>query len=159
MAATEGEWVLANESTIALKTSRVGFMSIHAKAPVVDGVVRITDGEVELTFVVAIDQVHTGNPLLDPEVHALVKSGSDGKLTFSGTGSLQGLTGHAQAGNITVPLQLSATPSDDHADGWHIAGQTSFTDIHVPLPGFNHIKHIDVDISGLLSLVEKTANQ
>lgn len=158
MGAADGEWVLASESTIALKTSRVGLMSIHAKAPVVDGQVRITDGQAELTFVVAIDQVNTGNPLLDPEVHALVRSGSDGKLTFSGTGAaLNELTGRAQAGNISVPLELSATPGEGHEDGWHITGQTSFTDIRLPLPGLGHIKHVDVDITGLLSLVERTA--
>jgi hypothetical protein len=156
---TDGEWVLGEESTISLKTSRVGLLSIHAKAPVVDGQVRIADGQVEMTFVVAIDQVNTGNPLLDPEVHALVRSGSDGKLTFSGAGSaLQELNGRASAGNITVPLELSATPGDAHQEGWHISGQTSFQDIRLPLPGLGHIKHIDVDITGLLSLVQRTAS-
>lgn len=160
MSGNTGQWSVDGPSTISLKTSRVGLMSFHAHAPVVDGSVLIGDGDVELQFDVAIDQVATGNPLLDPEVHALVKSQSDGKLRFKGSGSELGtLTGTATAGTITVPLELVAAQSPTHNDGvdLQINGQTSFKDIHVPLPGLGHIKHIDIDISGVLTLLRRTA--
>jgi len=160
MSTTHGEWTLADQSTIALKTSRVGLMSFHAHAPVVRGSVVLSPENVQVEFVVAINEVSTGNPLLDPEVHALVRSGSDGTLTFSGTGaSLAEVTGHATAGNITVPLELSgnASASSDLVD-LQIDGKTEFRDIHLPLPGLGHIKHIDIDINGLLTLMRATAD-
>lgn len=158
--ADQGSWRLASQSTISLKTSRIGLFGIHAHAPVVDGTARIADGEVMLEFIVAIDQVSTGNPVLDPEVHALVHSGSDGRLTFSGTGaSLAEVTGHAVAGNVKVPLELAATRSPDSEDlELQVSGKTSFTDIHLPLPGMGHIHQIDIDIEGLLTLMRATAN-
>lgn len=159
----QGTWTLAEESTITMKTSRIGLMALHAKAPVVGGTAVIADGEVTLEFVVAIDKVSTGNPLLDPEVHALVSNGSDGTLTFTGTGAnLAEVNGHAKAGNITVPLELVAAPKADpvgHEGPIEVAlqGRTSFQDLHLPLPGLGHIKHIDIDISGLITLMRKTA--
>lgn len=159
---SQGEWSIEGPSSIKLKTSRIGLMSFHAHAPVTDGVVRIGDGDVELEFAVAIDQVATGNPLLDPEVHALVKSESDGRLRFKGSGTdLQSLTGTASAGTITVPLDLSAQRQSGAAgaDDLSITGRTSFTDIHVPLPGIGHIKHIDINIEGLLTLMGRAGGQ
>ncbi len=169
MAAEQGEWRLAQESVINLKTSRIGLFSVHAKAPVVDGTAQIADGEVTLEFIVAIDQVRTGNPVLDPEVHALVNSTSDGRLTFSGTGaSLAEVNGQASAGTITVPLEIvadretaaAADGGDGAADAMdlQLRGRTTFTDIHLPLPGMGHIKHVDIDVEGLITLMRATAD-
>lgn len=160
MTQDEGNWTLANTSTISLKTSRIGLLSVHAHAPVIDGSVRIADGDVSLEFVVAINQVSTGNPLLDPEVHALVNSGSDGTLRFEGTGaSLAVVTGHAQAGNVKVPLELAAQPQSSGDDlPLQLKGKTTFRDIHLPLPGMGHINHVDIDIDGLVTLMRATAN-
>lgn len=160
MSTNTGQWAVDGPSTISLKTSRVGLMSFHAHAPVVDGEVHINDGDVQVQFDVAIDQVATGNPLLDPEVHALVRAQSDGRLRFQGSGSQLGaLTGTASAGTITIPLELVAAESQTTEDGvdLQINGQTSFKDIHVPLPGLGHIKHIDIDITGVLTLLRHTA--
>lgn len=160
---TENEsdsWTLASHSTISMRTSRIGLFSVHAHAPVVDGYARIADGDVSLTFVVAINEVSTGNPLLDPEVHALVNSGSDGRLTFTGTGaSLAEVAGHASAGNVTVPLELAAQPqSGDPHMPVELTGKATFRDIHLPLPGMGHISHVDIDIEGLITLMRATAN-
>lgn len=155
-----GTWRVSEESTISLKTSRIGLLSVHAHAPVIEGTARIDNGEVSLEFVVAIDRVSTGNPLLDPEVHALVRSGSDGTLVFSGTGEgLEGVAGHATAGNVTVPLELGASVEGDPGDRMDldVRGTTRFENIHVPLPGMGHIHHVDVDISGLINLMRETA--
>ncbi len=152
-------WTLTSESTISLKTSRIGLLSVHAHAPVVGGTASVGDGHVRLRFEVAIDRVRTGNPLLDPEVHALVNSSSDGILTFTGTGAtLTGVSGEASAGNVTVPLSLAASPQPD-GDTWNLdlTGRTQFRDIHVPLPGMGHIHEVDVDISGLITLMRATA--
>ena len=158
---SQGEWSIEGPSSIRLKTSRIGLMAFHAHAPVTDGAIRIADGDVELEFAVAIDQVATGNPLIDPEVHALVKAQSDGRLRFRGSGAdLESLTGTASAGTITVPLDLAAQRKSgaQGSDDLTITGRTSFTDIHVPIPGIGHIKHIEIDIEGMLTLMGRAAD-
>ena len=163
MATDDGTWTVSGDSTISLRTSRIGLVGILAHAPVVDGSARISEGDVSLEFVVAIDRVSTGNPLLDPEVHALVHSGSDGRLVFSGSGAeLAAVSGQAKAGNITVPLELDATADVDNAaadDPMQLAvkGTAVFRDIHVPLPGMGHIRQVEIDISGLITLLRATA--
>ncbi len=127
-----------------VRTNRLGLISIHATAPVVDG--EVSDSA--LTFTVKIDQVATGNPLLDPELHALIREITRGILTFSGERNGDAFDGHATAGTIVVPLTLTTTGS---ADGpLEVSGSSQFSDVHVPLPGLGHIKHLVVDIDGSL---------
>ncbi|MCU0297420.1 MAG: hypothetical protein MUF33_02730 [Candidatus Nanopelagicales bacterium] len=103
-----------------IRTNRLGLVSIQASAPVVDG--RIWDAGLE--FTVRIDRVSTGNPLLDPELHALIHQLTSGTLTFSGT-----------------------------RDGdTFVTGASRFSDVHVPLPALGHIHHLEVDIYGHLRL-------
>lgn len=129
-----------------VRTSRVGLLTIHATAPVVDGV--ITDSSLE--FTVRIDEVATGNPLLDPELHTLIHQITRGTLRFTGAKDGGAFTGEATAGGITVPLTLEATES---ADGpLVVQGSSQFSDVHVPLPGLGHIKHLEVDIDGHIHL-------
>lgn len=128
-----------------ISTNRIGLLSIHASAPVVDGVV----SDSQLSFTVRIDAVNTGNPLLDPELHALIHQLTSGTLQF--TGSRQGdlYTGTAQAGDIRIPLDLAADTQHTVMD---VRGTSTFSDVHVPLPGLGHIKHLQVDIDGRLHL-------
>ena len=78
-----GQWtVVAREGHINLKTNRIGIFTIDATAPIVGGEADWQAGQATLTLEVGINEVKTGNRLLDPEVHALVNSGSDGVLTL-----------------------------------------------------------------------------
>ena len=127
-----------------VRTSRIGLLSIHATAPVVGGTVSGT----RLEFTVRIDAVNTGNPLIDPELHALIHQLTKGTLEFQGEREGDLYSGKAQAGDIVVPLDLHAT-----GDGpLEIKGTSQFTDLHLPLPGMGHIKHLEVDIDGRLHL-------
>lgn len=136
--------VLSDGSRMHVRTNRLGLVSIQATAPVLDGEVSDTT----LTFTVRIDQVTTGNPLLDPELHALIREITRGTLTFSGERSGDTFEGRAQAGSIVVPLSLNTHGA---ADGpLEISGSSQFADVHVPLPGLGHIKRLVVDIDGRL---------
>lgn len=128
-----------------IKTSRIGLLTIHATAPIVDG--HMSDSH--LTFTVRIDEVNTGNPLLDPEIHALIHEVTSGTLTFTGQRAGEVYSGSATAGQITVPLDLSTTIEESQV---LVAGTSTFQDVHVPLPGLGHIKHLSVDIDGSLHL-------
>ncbi len=137
---------LGDSGTMHIRTNRIGLLSIHASAPVVGGRLSASD----LEFTVRIDKVATGNPLLDPELHALIHQITQGTLTFSGTRDGDTFSGRATAGNIEVPLDLKRTETSDGA--LEVRGTSRFSDIHVPLPGLGHIKHLEVDIDGHLHL-------
>lgn len=136
--------VVSDGSEMHVRTNRLGLLTIHATAPVVDGEVSDTT----LTFTVRIDQVETGNPLLDPELHALIREITRGTLTFSGQHNGGVYEGQASAGSITVPLSLSASATD--GGPLEVSGSSQFSDVHVPLPGLGHIKHLVIDIDGRL---------
>lgn len=127
-----------------VRTNRIGLISLQAYAPVING--EMTDSRLE--FTVRIDQVSTGNPLLDPELQALIHQVTSGTLTFIGDLTGDVYDGHAQAGSIIVPLALSATGDAPV----NLSGRSQFTDVRLPLPGLSHISHLEVDIDGHLHL-------
>ena len=137
--------ILGDASSMHIRTNRIGLLTIHATAPVVDGTIT----EEALSFTVRIDHVDTGNPLLDPELHALIHQLTTGVLTFTGQRAGDVFSGQAQAGEIVVPLDLSAAPD---SGALRVEGTSRFQDIHVPLPGLGHIRHLQVDIDGTLHL-------
>lgn len=103
-----------------------------------------------LQFTVRIAEVATGNPLLDPELHALIHRITDGTLDFTGQRDGEAFAGWARAGEISVPLSLRARASG--ADLLQITGSSTFADVHTPLPGLSHVPHLEVDIEGHLHL-------
>jgi hypothetical protein len=119
--------VIGDSSTVAIRTNRIGLLTIHANAPIVDG--EVTDSR--LTFTVRIDEVRTG------------------VLQFSGQREGEVFSGSATAGQISVPLALS---TQQEQMSLSVRGTSSFTDIHLPLPGLSHIHHLEVDIDGRLHL-------
>jgi hypothetical protein len=133
-------------SEMRIRTNRIGPLSIRATAPVLEGTLSDTDIE----FTVSIDHVDTGNPLLDPELHALIRQITSGTLVFRGRKSGDTFSGSASAGNITIPLDLKAGGED--AAAVDLQGRSRFSDVHVPLPGLGHIRHLEVDIDGRLHL-------
>lgn len=137
--------VLSTNSSMKITTSRIGLLTIHATAPIVEGHISDT----HLTFTVRIDEVNTGNPLLDPELHALIHEVTSGTLTFTGQRTGEVYAGSATAGQITVPLELSTTIDESEVA---VAGNSTFQNVHLPLPGMGHIKHLSVDIDGSLYL-------
>lgn len=149
-------WVTRDaDSTFALKTNRIGLFAIHASAPVSSAQATVTSSRTTLRMDVNIAKVSTGNPLLDPEVHALVMKSSDGSLVFEGHGAdlVQGISGEAAAGNVTVPLTLTGGSQLDGDDlELPLLGTAVFRDLHLPLPGLGHVKELRINIEGLLRL-------
>ncbi|MEI6620675.1 MAG: hypothetical protein WCP28_02040 [Actinomycetes bacterium] len=141
-----------------MKTDRVGVFVIDAHAPILGGSADWTSQVAQLTFDVAISEVKTGNPLLDPEVHALVKKGSDGVLTYHGTGSADGdevqFEGTAKAGDVEVPMAITGDVegSGDDPRDLRLTGTATFSDVHIPLPGFGHVHEVKIHVVGVLQL-------
>lgn len=127
-----------------VRTNRIGLLSFQAVAPVIEG--ELTSSRLE--FTVRIDEVSTGNPLLDPELHALIHRITSGTLTFTGDFADGSYAGQAQAGSIVVPLTLTASGESP----MNLAGRSQFSDVRLPLPGLSHIRRLEVDIDGHLHL-------
>ncbi len=138
--------VRSDGSEMRIRTNRIGLLTIHATAPVVEGTLSGT----EIEFTVSIDHVDTGNPLLDPELHALIRQITSGTLVFRGSKTGDTFSGSASAGNLTIPLDLTAGAQGEAA--MDLQGRSRFSDVHVPLPGLGHIRHLEVDIDGRLHL-------
>lgn len=154
-----GQWqVEPRMGSIQLKTDRIGIFTIDAHAPILGGTADWAAKSATLIFEVAIGEVKTGNALLDPEVHALVHKGSDGVLTFTGKGAVTGdairFKGTAKAGDVEVPLTITGEASGDESTSRDItiSGTATFEDIHIPIPGFTHLRQIEVHITGDLKL-------
>ena len=129
-----------------IRTSRIGLVTVTATAPVLQA--QLTDTRLE--FTVGIDRVDTGNPLLNPELHALVRALTEGTLEYRGARDGRRFTGHASAGDIVVPLDLHT--QDPSAPDLDLVGRSEFRDIDVPVSWIGHLGHLAVDIDGTLHL-------
>lgn len=154
-----GRWqVEANEGRLNLKTGRIGILRFNATAPIVGGEADWSKPTAELTVEIGIDQVDTGNRLMDSQVRNLVSGGSDGVLTFKGEGHVSddevSFEGRAWSGDVEVPMSLSGQPVDvsDEERDLNVSGTATFTDVHIPLPGLSHINKIDISVEGVIRL-------
>lgn len=157
-----GEWsVLSREGNIHLRTGRIGFFKMNASAPIVGGEADWSKQDASLTVLIGINEVNTGNRLMDSQVRNLVAGGSDGVLTFHGEGNVGDdavdFEGSAWAGDVKVPMSLVGEPTDVGGDerDLSITGQAVFSDIKIPIPGLSHIDKIEVTVEGLLKLSRK----
>ncbi|MFZ1363046.1 MAG: hypothetical protein WAS05_08990 [Candidatus Nanopelagicales bacterium] len=153
-----GKWDVSPDSgLIHLKTKRIGIFKVNATAPIVGGFLNWDSAEAELEVKMDINQINTGYPILDPQFKKLIASGSDGILVFDGKGeqgsSETSFTGKAQAGDVIVDMSIVGTQS---ADGQTLAveGTATFTDVHIPIPGFSKLNTIDINVEGTLVLVQ-----
>ena len=143
-----------------MKTNRIGIFTVDATAPIAGGEADWSGTTAHLDLQVQIDEVKTGSSLLDPEVRALVKKGSDGLLTFIRSGHVDDdevrFEGTATSGNIKVPLVLvGSAESDESERDVTITGNATIDNVHIPLPGFSHVRTIEIQVEGLLRLSRK----
>lgn len=155
-----GKWDVSPDSgLIHLKTKRIGIFKVNATAPIVGGFLDWSSPEAQLQVKMDINQINTGYPILDPQFKKLIASGSDGILVFDGKGE-QGdietsFTGKAQAGDVVVDMAITGTPSGESGSDSQIldvTGTATFTDVHIPIPGFSKLNTIDINVEGQLTL-------
>ena len=158
------QWdVAVREGEIRLKTGRIGFIRINATAPVIGGNATWGATEADLELQLGIDEVESGNGLLDRSARSLVGKGSDGVLTFRGTGAVSGDTaqfvGHATSGDVEVEVTVEGTleAGSEDSSQLRVDGTATFNDIHIPPPGLTSIKSIDIEVTGVVNLVRKSS--
>ncbi|MBP7972932.1 MAG: hypothetical protein WAT42_07335 [Candidatus Nanopelagicales bacterium] len=157
-----GQWqIQPREGEVHMKTSRVGLFSISATAPIVGGEADWTTAEADLVIQIGLNEMKTGNSLLDPEVQKLINRGSDGMLTFKGSGHAHDdevrFEGTATAGNVVVPMILlgEAEEESETQREVKVSGTATFDDLHLPLPGLSHVRKIDLHIEAMLRLLRQ----
>ncbi|MEZ5115947.1 MAG: hypothetical protein R2737_06740 [Candidatus Nanopelagicales bacterium] len=167
-----GSWQIdiAGPPLVHLKTARIGLIRLEASAPVLGGVFRLgagdagagdTGGDTQdgtgLRLELGLDQLTTGNPLLQAAARVLVSRGNGERLVFdarAAAGTTHGgpwdFAGDARAGDVVVPMTVTA----QHAGGGRLTlgGSATFQDVHIPLPGLSHLNEISFEVASEVRL-------
>ncbi len=133
---------------LTMHTSRVGLVSVSGKAPFVGGKLEVAEAPT-LDLQTALSEFSTGKGILDRSVAGIISKHSDGILRFNGqANSADDLTfvGNAVCGTIDIPISLTCHWFSD--DALTVDGMATFTDLHLPIPGFGNVKKLDLTLGG-----------
>ena len=161
---TVGEWEIAavDGADVRLRSGRVGLLSVDVSAPVAGGLLQITAHEIHLTLNLALDQLKTGNFLLQSAARSVVTRYQAHTLVYSGkgpVGEIWSVTGIARAGSIEVELDLTITPiaaASAPIGEIEIVGSANMGTVHLPIPGMGTIEDFSFDVDAKLALRTKT---
>jgi hypothetical protein len=157
----EGSWAVhtVDGAEVRLRSGRIGLVSVDVKAPVTGGELVLSESSVRLTLRLALDQLRTGNFLLQAAARALVTRHDAQVLTYDGTGAHAAgpwrVHGHAASGDIDVELVLAVTacgPADDPMGEIELVGSANLGTVHLPLPGLGTVDDFGFDVDARLAL-------
>lgn len=157
----EGRWAVhtVDGAEVRLRSGRIGLVSVDVRAPVTGGELTVAEGSVRLTLRLALDQLKTGNFLLQAAARTLVTRHGAHVLTYDGAGAdpvaSWSITGHAASGDIDIELVLTVTPcgtSADRMDEIELVGSANLGTVHLPLPGLGTVEDFSFDVDARLAL-------
>jgi hypothetical protein len=149
---------------LRLRSGRIGLVSVDVAAPVVEGAFAIDESGVRFMLVMALDELRTGNFIMQAAARTLVKGHRATRLVYrgAGAGTSEGpglgpwlVSGLAQAGDITVELDLTVTQiggTGDHLTEIEIIGSASMGTVHLPLPGMGTVNDFAFDVDARLTV-------
>lgn len=161
MVTSEGSWSVqtVDGADVRLRSGRIGLVNVDVSAPVASGDLRATDEHVHLGLRLALDELRTGNFVVQAAARALVMRHDAHVLAYSGKGpsseSPWVVSGRAIAGNVDVGIELTITPigpTHDPLAEIEIVGTASFGRVHVPLPGMGTVDDFSIDLDARLAL-------
>lgn len=155
-----GKWeILAVDGAdVRLRSGQIGSMSVDVLAPVSSGLLDITAGEITLTLHLALDQLKTGNFLLQSAARSFISQYQAHTLVYTGNGPAGEtwlVSGAAQAGTIEVDLGLTITPIASATSPMgeiEIVGSASMGTVHLPIPGLGTIDDFRFDVDAKLEV-------
>ena len=161
--AIEGRWAVhtVDGAEVRLRSGRIGLVSVDVKAPVTGGELTVAEGSVRLTLRLALDQLKTGNFLLQAAARSLVTRHGAHVLSYDGTGTGSGdagawsVAGHAVSGDVDVALQLTISPCGTSVDGMdeiEVVGSANLGTVHLPLPGLGTVDDFSFAVDARLAL-------
>jgi hypothetical protein len=157
----EGEWAVhtGDGAEVRLRGGRVGPVTVDVTAPVAGGELTVAPHGVTFTLQLALDQLRTGNFLMQAAARSLVSRYDARVLTYLGTGEdsvgAWELDGHAIAATIDVVLQLAVTPcgpDDDPMSEVTLVGNAQVGTVNLPLPGLGKVDDFAFDVEARLAL-------
>lgn len=159
--AISGQWTVhtVDGAAVRLRSGRIGLVSVDVTAPVTRGELHVTSEHVHLTLTLALDQLKTGNFIMEAAARTLVKRHDAHDLGYSGRGpaadSPWQVSGSAEAGDVSVELTLTVTPigtSDPMAE-IELVGSANVGTVHLPLPGLGTVEDFSFDVDARLALL------
>ena len=168
-----GQWSIpaVKGADVRLRSGRIGLMSVDVAAPVIEGAFAIDESGVIFTLTMALDELRTGNFIMQAAARTLVKGHRATRLVYRGQGSADGaapgldqrsgggpwlVSGLAQAGDIKVELDLTVTQiggTSDHLTEIEIIGSASMGTVHLPLPGMGTVNDFAFDVEARLTVL------
>lgn len=164
MTINEGSWRIetVDGAMVRLRSGRIGMVTVDVRAPVSGGEVRLTADAVHLTLRLALDELKTGNFLMQAAARSIVTRNNAHVLTYVGEGMETALpwhvTGHAKAGTIDVELVLAVRPCGPPTDPMaqiEVQGSASMGRVHLPLPGLGTVDDFAFDVDGRFRLAHR----
>ncbi len=157
----EGSWSVAThgDAEVRLRSGRIGLVSVDVTAPVVRGRLVVSAGRAELSLVLGLDRLRTGNFIMQAAARTLVTRHDAHELEYAGAGPSDQVgwlvTGTATSGDIEVELDLQLTPRGPaHAPMGEIelVGSANVGRVHLPLPGLGTVDDFSFDVDARLGL-------
>lgn len=151
-------WEIGDDAGhVRLRSGRIGLVSVDVRAPVVEGSFSIDDDELALSLRLRLDQLRTGNPLLQMAARSLVTRHEAHVLAYDGRGPLGEhwqVAGTATAGDIALELAIDVTsiPDRDQIAALEISGSAKVGTVHLPLPGLGTVEDFAFDVEGRLDV-------
>lgn len=161
MTLPDGSWSVhtVDGASVRLRSGRVGLVSVDVTAPVSGGELVIDGGEARLTLRLALDELRTGNFLLQAAARTLVSRHDAHVLTYEGHGpaTAEGchVTGHATSGDVDLELALDITdlgPEGSPLTEIGLAGSAYVGRVHLPLPGLGTVDDFSFDVEAHLAM-------
>jgi hypothetical protein len=156
-----GTWVVhtVDGAIVRLRSGRVGLVSVDVGAPVSGGTLVVDEAGAHLTLRLALDQLKTGNFLLQAAARTLVSRHDAHVLTYDGRGPATdtgwAVTGHATSGDVDVELVLDVTPIGPAAnpmDAIELVGSANVGTVHLPLPGMGTVEDFSFEVDARLAM-------
>lgn len=161
MTMPEGSWSVhtVDGADVRLRSGRIGLVSVDVTAPVTGGELTVAGGTCRLTLRLALDQLRTGNFLMQAAARTLVTRHDAHVLSYDGNGpaadSGWDVAGHATAGDVDLELTLRVTgidPGPDPMAEIELVGSANVGTVHLPLPGLGTVEDFSFDVDARLRM-------
>lgn len=161
MATPEGSWSVhtVDGADVRLRSGRIGLVSVDVNAPVTGGELVASAEGAHFTLRIALDQLRTGNFLMQAAARTLVSRHGAVVLSYDGSGPSEGsgwrVTGVATAGDVALDLELFITAigaAGDEMAEIELVGSANVGTVHLPLPGMGTIEDFSFDVDARLAM-------
>lgn len=161
MTMPEGSWSVhtVDGADVRLRSGKIGLVSVDVTAPVSGGELTATADGAHFTLRLSLEQLRTGNFLMQAAARTLVSRHGAVVLTYDGSGPVidggWNVRGTAAAGDVALELDLTITPCGPAVDPMaeiELVGSANVGTVHLPLPGMGTVEDFSFDVDARLAM-------